>query len=1648
MLYNTQIGSLGFFVSPDTVAHKARISGTVISETNSVKVVNLLNRDTMTLVGTAIVNPDGTWTINTEFTTDGKLVVMCMEEGETYNATIYDKVSLCSIDFDYNYLSKSFFPNRTAFQKVIPMTFDGNPWAANFSNEDVRGPVTQYYFDTRGKSGRLLDATDTVVDLSTTKIGVGALFPAAHRIGRINTIEGNGTTTDSVTTKHIIPKHDHTFQILGDSSCILFAPLTFDFSGYGYNVEDLIVYKITAKDGRDLYSFAYGETGQTRGSIVFTQTVIPSGPLSFSFNFWPYDNVNTYLVCQKYGFEVRFESGYLYINVTNNAGATYNVSTSYSYSGTDTWKHIVVAMDSTSVVMYLNGAVRTTVAGNYNHNPKTTPFQSDARFSILGSSGFGLETGGNSGTSGKMNMVRVFNKKVSDAEVTTLYNDAINVSSAGKHELSYITNIMSAPGSICVPTESVGTNTVVIESNNVKNPLTNLYSIDIAAHKNLNVVNTDYFPRLERALMLSGFGSTVGTPSNAFAGQGTYGSTTGGWVPAVTKLYREADMQYYWFQVNLQKSSVMRGLRFRTYSYSTYNDIPTRLSVYTSETGLFRGEEIYRGDTQIYFWTLGENDILPWFKFNFYAKGKYYRFYMQVRSTKVTTDSGYFGVRAVSFELEDKTNFETIKARSIILDIADQWSSTDEMRLNKFVPTINGKPLSIYDWDFYQTSYNTTYSNFGIRAFCMLDSSRCTERHAWRAATNVRTNQRIIAVAHKEIEFDDINVVNYHETLTNDSLRGAKNVKVSISPDVITDTTYNAAISNSSTLYQGIFRQMYPEGSTDADYVADYDTGVDARVNGYYGAGAKAVGARSIAIDFSENLGNSSYMGVRKIEFWRDGKRLNHVSASATIVASSGNNVTYLRNTFMSTTNHFAAYAAAYTWRTTAGDITNQRISLLYTGNIYFDNIRIWNYSDSSTVGYATDIGAKDVRVFGSLSNTQPPTTYGMQWDGSYEILPKTDLVRRHLNTGRDTRFFSIDLGVAKTDYWSARSVVFDLHSTHNIYDNYIRISQLLFLRNENPLPFKSWTVYSSHSDVNNSAEFAFNSSVSVVNYFGVTDNIGWASSDGAPARIIVVFPYSMDFDAVDIMNGFVYSAANEWKRYSGVNRMTVTITPDVLTSENITYMSTISNGEVIYDGGVEPRTGETALHTALYHQQRIIAKESKYYSRAIEVLIQSNHTNGSTDITDSSYREFALTNVGGVQHSTTQSIIGPSSINTSTGYISINDFRGRVLSWGGGQGAFMMGAWIYPTSVAGDKGLISKWGVSGEYAWMLSINNGYLEFKTSTDLTTVATYTGTIPISTNQWTWVEVRKNHFDLYLFVGGVLDSTFAPGALGIAVSPAQVNIGSFGSDVANCFQGYMQEIIIKTPTMCSNIPSPGPTSFTNISPSEPGFGEVYVSLSFDEFKKTYKIYNTSTWRAIVSCDPLVHGVLGDNDWYFRDSGDVWSKTGVLNRENALSLAVIYTENQMTSSYLSTLTNVQFYLPGGYTTFEPDIAISFSKDSDKVSLGVDGININNVKYWVGAVPLKHAPTTAISSKVDCLITETDYDTRWLESYRNSLSIFNWVEGSGWVACERGGTIPSITSGMTTQGVTLFFKVEMDLSICEVPYAKCSPRLVVEVN
>jgi len=74
MFYDLQVTNVNIVAIPTNPFKMSEISGTISTISEEVKRVVLLNRDTLELVGSTIVNDDNTWIIRGLFTSSEKLI--------------------------------------------------------------------------------------------------------------------------------------------------------------------------------------------------------------------------------------------------------------------------------------------------------------------------------------------------------------------------------------------------------------------------------------------------------------------------------------------------------------------------------------------------------------------------------------------------------------------------------------------------------------------------------------------------------------------------------------------------------------------------------------------------------------------------------------------------------------------------------------------------------------------------------------------------------------------------------------------------------------------------------------------------------------------------------------------------------------------------------------------------------------------------------------------------------------------------------------------------------------------------------------------------------------------------------------------------------------------------------------------------------------------------------------------------------------------------------------------------------------------------------------------------------------------------------------------------------------------------------------
>lgn len=89
-----------FSFLPDTYEVKNSFSGSVNAD-NLNKRILLFDRGTCELLSTTTPESDGTFTLTCPYREDEQLIAICTDEEGIYNADVFDRVSLCSVEYPY-----------------------------------------------------------------------------------------------------------------------------------------------------------------------------------------------------------------------------------------------------------------------------------------------------------------------------------------------------------------------------------------------------------------------------------------------------------------------------------------------------------------------------------------------------------------------------------------------------------------------------------------------------------------------------------------------------------------------------------------------------------------------------------------------------------------------------------------------------------------------------------------------------------------------------------------------------------------------------------------------------------------------------------------------------------------------------------------------------------------------------------------------------------------------------------------------------------------------------------------------------------------------------------------------------------------------------------------------------------------------------------------------------------------------------------------------------------------------------------------------------------------------------------------------------------------------------------------------------------
>jgi hypothetical protein len=448
-------------------------------------------------------------------------------------------------------------------------------------------------------------------------------------------------------------------------------------------------------------------------------------------------------------------------------------------------------------------------------------------------------------------------------------------------------------------------------------------------------------------------------------------------------------------------------------------------------------------------------------------------------------------------------------------------------------------------------------------------------------------------------------------------------------------------------------------------------------------------------------------------------------------------------------------------------------------------------------------------------------------------------------------------------------------------------------------------------------------------------------------------------------------------------------------------------------------------------------------------LLTHSDSTDGNTTFTDSSLYEHTL-GTGGTScdHSTDQFKIGATSIDTHNGWMTTTGLNKFCL----GREDFNIACWIYPDNVTGPDAIMAQWDASSnQKSWWFGVNGGYLEFKYTTDGSTETTLTSTTAVTTGSWQYVEVVRRNADLVFRVDGTPETAQSISTDAIWGSTANVLVGSADSNLANCFQGYIDEPFFDFLRLSNTAAITPPTDFlSNQYDARTLDGHVYYSCSFDG-KQTYNVYSGSAWRPIASMDENIHGNVGDSDWYYRDNASTWSKSGVSNRIEAISAAVTSnTNNQNEYTLINSLTNTEWTDTNGFspTVGNFDIAFTFEK-STIPGKTLDSPVLGDTAYWLSPIiDLSKITDTIDSSNVSWALGRnlSEIGDSAFATFTASYKVYACKTGdTAWTECTNNDTIPGIVNGLSTTGVSIQFRVEHDV-VDDI--TKYFPELYVEIN
>ena len=176
-------------------------------------------------------------------------------------------------------------------------------------------------------------------------------------------------------------------------------------------------------------------------------------------------------------------------------------------------------------------------------------------------------------------------------------------------------------------------------------------------------------------------------------------------------------------------------------------------------------------------------------------------------------------------------------------------------------------------------------------------------------------------------------------------------------------------------------------------------------------------------------------------------------------------------------------------------------------------------------------------------------------------------------------------------------------------------------------------------------------------------------------------------------------------------------------------------------------------------------------------------------------------------------SVVGGSGyFDGSTDYLSVADNTALQLT---NTSVFTLEAWVYPSSVSAQQGIIVKRGSSGTQEWgLLLSSSGTAMFSGNTN-----NLIGTTALKANSWNHIAASSDGTTVSIFANGARDGTATATSLGITASTNAVLLG-YQTTTTNPFTGYMASArLVKGTQLYSGttytIPTAPLTAVTNTS-----------------------------------------------------------------------------------------------------------------------------------------------------------------------------------------------------------------------------------------